>query len=231
MEWAERRWLTAAQHSRQVLTFHVIYQLHTQMATTTLMLQQGGHYLMVVKVNQPLLFQAVTDWFAQPAWPEEQASVVQTCNVGHSRRDHRQLERRSVVHLPVLWPGMQQVMQRVTQSWNLTTGAVRQEVAYAITSLPVPQASAADLQAYWRGHWTIENRVHYMCDVTLLEGACRVRAGPRATRLGGVTQRPHDAIAVARRHQHRPRLTPSRRSRQARSSLGRDRSLKMPCLP
>lgn len=151
--------------------------LHTQLATTQLILRQGGHYLMVVKANQPLLYQALTDWFAEPAWPEEQVNVVKTCDVGHGRHDHRRLERRSATHLPHLWPGLQQAMRRETESWNSTTGAYRHEVTYAVTSLSPTQASAATLETSWRGHWTIENRVHYVRDVTFLEDACQVAKG------------------------------------------------------
>ena len=45
--------------------------LHTQRETATLIVQQGGHYVMVVKENQPMLAQALREWFAEPAWPEE----------------------------------------------------------------------------------------------------------------------------------------------------------------
>jgi hypothetical protein len=50
-------------------------------------------------------------------------------------------------------------------------------VAYAITSVPKEQADAARLLGWWRGHWGIENRSHYVRDVTLGEDASRVRTG------------------------------------------------------
>ena len=51
-----------------------------------------------------------------------------------------------------------------------------------VTSLRPEQASAAHLEALWRGHWTIENRVHYVRDVTLGEDAGQAWTGstPRA---------------------------------------------------
>jgi predicted transposase YbfD/YdcC len=93
-------------------------------------------------------------------------------------------------------------------------GTLRQEWAYARTSLPPEQADAARLEQRWRGHWQIENRWHSVRDVTLGEDACQVRMdGAPATfaacrnvartllRRAGVTH----VAAVLRRHAMYPR--------------------------
>lgn len=49
------------------------------------------------------------------------------------------------------------------------------ETVYGISSLSVAQADARRLLALTRGHWGIENRLHYKRDVTLGEDASRVR--------------------------------------------------------
>ena len=51
------------------------------------------------------------------------------------------------------------------------------EVGYAITSAPLGRASAAGLLRDQRGHWRIENQVHWVRDVTLDEDRCPVRTG------------------------------------------------------
>jgi len=51
------------------------------------------------------------------------------------------------------------------------------EVVYGITSLSEPRADAARLLELTRGHWGIENKLHYVRDVTPGEDACRVRKG------------------------------------------------------
>ena len=51
------------------------------------------------------------------------------------------------------------------------------EVVYGITSLDRFQADAKALLEFIRGHWGIENRLHYVKDETLGEDRCRVRTG------------------------------------------------------
>jgi hypothetical protein len=56
-------------------------------------------------------------------------------------------------------------------------GAVSHETRYFITSAPHRRADAAVLLTWARGHWSIENRSHYVRDVTLGEDASRIRKG------------------------------------------------------
>ena len=60
------------------------------------------------------------------------------------------------------------------------------EVVYGITSLTRLQAHAGLLLGLSRKHWGIENRLHWVRDVTLGEDACRVRKGCAAEVLAGV---------------------------------------------
>jgi hypothetical protein len=53
-------------------------------------------------------------------------------------------------------------------------------VAYGITSLPPTAADPARLLALTRAHWAIENRLHWVRDVTFDEDRCRVRKGAGA---------------------------------------------------
>ena len=66
------------------------------------------------------------------------------------------------------------------------TGILRRDIAYALSSLDLSSVSAYDLLRVWRQHWHIENRVHYVRDVTLGEDACRVRTAHAPRTLAAV---------------------------------------------
>lgn len=92
----------------------------------------------------------------------------------HGRLTKRHLQASSRLAKFFAWPGLAQVcrIERTTK----VKGCVTTEVAYAITSLSAERASAADLLALNRGHWGIENRLHWVRDVSLGEDACRAKA-------------------------------------------------------
>jgi predicted transposase YbfD/YdcC len=140
---------------------------------------QGGHYLMVVKANQPDLATAIVALFATPPVPDaadarEQAT---TLDKGHGRLERRTLERSAALNGYLRWPDVGQVLRRTCRRVNVATGEITEEVTYGVTSLPPTEASAAQVEALWRGHWTIENKVHRVRDGTLAEDACQVRVG------------------------------------------------------
>lgn len=73
------------------------------------------------------------------------------------------------------WPGVAQVCR--IEAEVKQGGEESYEVWYAITSVPRDQADAATLLGWVRGHWGIENRLHYVRDVTMGEDANRTRTG------------------------------------------------------
>ena len=75
------------------------------------------------------------------------------------------------------WPGAQQVFRVVRRVISKRTGEVRHETVYGITSLAPSQVTADQLLRIGREHWHIENRSHWVRDVTFGEDASPVHAG------------------------------------------------------
>jgi hypothetical protein len=104
--------------------------------------------------------------------------VAETSNKGHGRREHRRLQASTRLAGHTDWPGLAQVC-RVART-TFRDGQSSIEIEYAITSVPRSQAGAVQLLQWWREHWGIENRSHYVRDVTWQEDACRIRKGHAA---------------------------------------------------
>ena len=161
--------------------------LHTQRELAQQILDQHGHYLMIVKENQPMLYQSIALLFTQPPWLKQEQSqeyqVYPSANKGHGRREKRCLESSTALNTYVTWPGVGQVMRRQCERVSMKTGEVTRKMRYGITSLRPHEARAEQLELLWRRHWTIENRDHYVRDVTMGEDACQIHTGHAAHAL------------------------------------------------
>lgn len=163
--------------------------LLTQRQICRQIISQGGHYLMVVKGNQPMLEEAIAYLFDNPPWTiqEKKLEYRRSTSVdkGHGRLETRTLEASTTLNEYLDWPHLQQVMRRTISRTRLRTGKTSQSVTYGITSITMTEADAAQLERIWRGHWTIENKIHYVRDVSMGEDAGQAYSGniPQALAL------------------------------------------------
>jgi predicted transposase YbfD/YdcC len=192
--------------------------MHTQTAFAEwLVTTKQAHYLFIVKANQPTLHETVQAALAGPDSKFAERMATQT-NRGHGRTETRTIRTASVADLTIDidFPHAAQILRLRRDRAGLDRVRTSKEIVYGITSLPDDLAGPAQLAAYTRGHWTIENRVHYVRDVTWGEDASQVRTGhaPRAMaglrnlatgllRQTGITN-----IAEALRHNARSHTRP-----------------------
>jgi hypothetical protein len=94
------------------------------------------------------------------------------------------LRTTTILTLHQRWPGLKQGFELTRQ--RTVKGVTTVEVIYGITSLRPEEANAQRLLGLTRGHWGIENKLHYVRDVTLGEDGCRVRTGSAPQVLAAV---------------------------------------------
>lgn len=151
--------------------------LLTQRQIAQQIVDASGDYVMVVKENQPQLLEDIETVFVLAPIAGEQRTVAATVDLGHGRIEQRGLQTSNVLTGYSDWPGLAQVFRLERQVIFKKTGEVRQEVVAGVTSLPPERADAARLLTLIRGQWQIENRSHWVRDVTFDEDRSQVRCG------------------------------------------------------
>jgi predicted transposase YbfD/YdcC len=144
-----------------------------------------AHFVFTVKQNAPALWAELDalDWASVPVQHA-------TDEKGHGRRERRTIQAMTApAHITKRFPHARQVAlieRYVTRTVRVRKGKrwVKKQVktavaVFIITSLDAREAAPVHLAGYVRGHWTIENKVHYVRDVTYREDSSRVRTGSR----------------------------------------------------
>jgi predicted transposase YbfD/YdcC len=139
----------------------------------------NAHYTLILKGNQPLALQA-----AQALLSGTDTEFIDNTDVttdrGHGRTERRTL--RVAACDDALFPGARQVFRLRRDTGGLDGVRTRKEIMHGIVSVDATQAGPQHLNAYARGHWAVENRLHWTRDVTYHEDDSQLRTGsaPRA---------------------------------------------------
>ncbi|GAA3613906.1 ISAs1 family transposase [Kineosporia mesophila] len=184
--------------------------MHTQTETAAQIVAGGADYVLTVKANQKNLFQACK------RLPWKHIPTQEQVQTGHGRRAHRAI-KVTTVPAWIEFSGATQIakIRRTTTRPNSKrSGRMEKtvEIVYVITSAGHREAPADVLASWVQHHWCIENRLHWVRDVTFDEDRSQIRTGsaPRVMatlRSAAISlHRLHDPainIAAALRHHGR----------------------------
>ena len=188
--------------------------LHSCPKTASLIVEKGADYVMPVKGNHQDLLDDLQafDWDAAPAFS--------TADKGHGR-----LEVRTCALVPLdgvdegvaALPGRHQAFRIVRERTVISTGKCSVEATHGLTSLGPERAGPAEVLALNRGHWEIENRLHYVRDFSYDEDRSRVRNGKLPRNLACLSNAAISIVRLRGRFRHQPQahrhLSPPGRTR------------------
>jgi predicted transposase YbfD/YdcC len=188
--------------------------IHCQTETVETIVEKGADYVLPVKENQPRLLEALQGLFDDPAemhWVE--CDYYKTVDQGHGRVETRECwstsdpEYLSYIATLAEWRGLQSItmVQAERQLGDQRTVTRR----YFISSLT---SDAKLLLQTVRGHWGIENKVHWVLDIAFREDDCRIRKGNGAENFAVLR---HIALNLLRRETSAKRSLKGKRKKAA----------------
>jgi len=158
--------------------------MNCQVKTAESILEKGGEYLLSLKGNHKYLEKRVQDRFSKKTGKGSRSmkrSSYTKKEKGHGRMEKRRctvLKRKEGKSFEInpleRWPSLNSIVEISSERREIATGKVSEEKRYYITSL---KSSAKEILESVRGHWEVENKLHWVLDVVFREDDCRSRTG------------------------------------------------------
>jgi len=147
--------------------------MHTQKKAARLVVGKKGHYIFGVKENQPKLWNAAVD---AEGGIDLDHPEHETCERAHGRIDRHRVWSAPVPST-ITFPHARTYIIVERESSTLDDVRVSIETRYYVTDLTFDDAGIEHLFRLVHGHWSIENGLHWVRDVTFGEDLSQVRTG------------------------------------------------------
>lgn len=180
--------------------------------------EKGADYLLALKGNQESLEEKVKNKFLEASKPgpktfvlDEFTSVDENSHGRHETRKCKVIKAKKNKHLGInifdKWPDLNSIIEIKSERVNRKTGLIGEEIHYYISSA---LENADFFLKSVRGHWEVENKLHWVLDVVFREDECPIKAGYSAQNFSMLRQFALNLI----------KLEPSKKSIRRKQNLG-----------
>ena len=169
-------------------------------------IEQKGHYCLSVKMNQKILYQEIEDYFSYAEKEElEHISVYETVEKNHGRIEKRKyLISAAIEYLTGKdnWRNLKSIGK--VESIREVNGKISTEKRYYILD---EDMTSEEMSHIVRGHWEIENNLHWVLDVHFREDACKVKAEKAMQNLALIRKICYNLMKLDKRFDKKKNMT------------------------
>lgn len=145
--------------------------------TVSEIISSGNHYIIQVKGNQKNLYKQIR---LNTQEDKKAISSWETNETKRGRQEHRKVfVYKNITGISPEWKGLQRLIR--VERYVTAGGKKRHETAYYISS--IRKNNAKYFGIHIRDHWGIENRLHWVKDVSMKEDTSRTACGMAAENI------------------------------------------------
>ena len=169
-------------------------------------MEQKGHYCLAVKANQRILHDEIQEYFDYAEKEEpERLSIYRTEEKDHGRIEIRKYTTSADIDFLTgkkEWKNLKRIGK--VESIRETGGKKRVDIRYYILD---EDSSAQEMSAVVRGHWEIENSLHWVLDVHFKEDFCRIKKGKAMENIALLRKICYNLIKLDKKFDRKKKMT------------------------
>lgn len=169
-------------------------------------IDQKGHYCLAVKTNQAILYEEIKEYFSYAEKEEaEKLSTYETLEKNHGRIEKRKYWSSSDIGYLTgkeKWKNLKTIGK--VESIREMDEKRSFETRYYILD---QEMTAEEMSRIVRGHWGIENNLHWVLDVHFREDACKIKAEKAMQNLSLIRKICYNLMKLDKRFDKKKKMT------------------------